>query len=155
MPDGLDMDAAAAQLGISREAVRKRLERGTLKGRRVNGEWVIDLTDGSDDADGHSDNADGHSDTRTDDGRTQTDGDQLVATLRDEVEFLRRELEARTEEIRRRDHIIAGLVQRIPELPSGTLEEPESDENPRYEPQDTMHMYRVPEPPRRPWWRFW
>ena len=144
MPDGLDMDAAATRLGISREAVRKRLERGTLKGKKVNGQWYIDLTDCSDD----TDSADGHSDTRT-------DGDQLVATLRDEVEFLRRELEARTEEIRRRDHIIAGLVQRIPELPSGTSEEPESDENPRYEHKDTMHMYRVPEPPRRPWWRFW
>jgi hypothetical protein len=33
-----------------------------------------------------------------------------------EIEFLRRQLETRTEEIRRRDSIIAGLTQRIPEL---------------------------------------
>ena len=150
MPDGLDMDAAATRLGISREAVRKRLERGTLKGKKVNGQWYIDLTGCSDD----TDSADDHSDTRTDDGRTRTDGDQLVATLRDEVEFLRRELEARTEEIRRRDHIIAGLVQRLPELSPGTSESPESHESPRDEPHPG-YVYRVPEPPRRPWWRFW
>ena len=151
MPDGLDMDGAAARLGISREAVRKRLERGTLKGKKVNGRWSIDLTDCSDD----TDDVGGYSDTRTDDGRTRTDGDQLVATLRDEVAFLRRELETRDEEIRRRDHIIAGLVQRIPELSPGAAESPESHESPRDEPQDLGYVYRVPEAPGRPWWKFW
>jgi predicted DNA-binding protein (UPF0251 family) len=55
MPDGLDMDEAAARLGISQEAVRKRLERGTLKGRKVNGQWYIELTSNTD----ATDNADG------------------------------------------------------------------------------------------------
>jgi hypothetical protein len=36
-----------------------------------------------------------------------------------DIAFLRSELEARTEEIRRRDHIIAGFIERLPELPAG------------------------------------
>jgi hypothetical protein len=151
------MDAAAARLGISREAVRKRLERGTLKGRKINGQWSIELPDDADewtDCSDDTDSADGHSDTRTDDGRTRTDGNQLAAALRDEVAFLRRELETRDEEIRRRDHIIAGLVQRIPELPAGASERPESNEK-RRGAQDLGFVYRVPEPPTRPWWKFW
>jgi hypothetical protein len=40
--------------------------------------------------------------------------DEVIADLRDRVAFLERQLEDRAEEIRRRDHIIAALTERIP-----------------------------------------
>jgi DNA-directed RNA polymerase specialized sigma24 family protein len=42
----LDIEAAAAHLGISPDAVRKRLQRGTLAGRKIRGRWLIILPDG-------------------------------------------------------------------------------------------------------------
>jgi hypothetical protein len=42
----LDIEAAAAYLGISPDAVRKRLQRGTLAGRKIRGRWLIILPDG-------------------------------------------------------------------------------------------------------------
>src|SRR5215216_4046758 len=43
----------------------------------------------------------------------------LLADMGADIAILRSELEARTEEIRRRDHIIAGFIERLPELPAG------------------------------------
>jgi excisionase family DNA binding protein len=40
--------------------------------------------------------------------------DETIADLRDRVAFLEQQLESRVEEIRRRDHIIAALTERIP-----------------------------------------
>lgn len=45
-----------------------------------------------------------------------TTEDQVIVELRDQVTFLRQELVIRSEEIRRRDHIIAALTARVPEL---------------------------------------
>jgi hypothetical protein len=42
--------------------------------------------------------------------------ERLVQVQHDDIEFLRRELETRTEEIRRRDSIIAAIAQRLPEI---------------------------------------
>src|SRR3954447_4166875 len=45
-PDQVDMDAltipvAAERLGLTSDAVRMRLKRGTLSGRKVEGRWVV------------------------------------------------------------------------------------------------------------------
>lgn len=39
----LTLDEAAAALGISKDAARKRLRRGTLTGQVVNGRWLVRL----------------------------------------------------------------------------------------------------------------
>ena len=41
----LDIAQAAAQLGISPGAVRKRIERGQLRGSKVSGRWEVVLGD--------------------------------------------------------------------------------------------------------------
>src|SRR5690348_16246585 len=46
--------------------------------------------------------------------------DSELVALRDKIAFLRSEREARTEEIRRDDYLLAGLIERIPELPVTT-----------------------------------
>ena len=83
--------------------------------------------------------------------------DQTIADLRERVAFLERQLEGRGEEIRRRDHIIAALTERIPPA----IEAPDRDKPPRA-PESTAEEParatpgRAGSPPRgpyRPWWR--
>jgi excisionase family DNA binding protein len=98
--------------------------------------------------------------------------DEAIADLRDRVAFLERQLEGRAEEIRRRDHIIAALTERIapaieaperekpPGAPESTAEEPArvapastggpqtSPERPRDTAKDPMRELLV-----RPWWK--
>jgi predicted ArsR family transcriptional regulator len=113
----LSLADAAAQLGISPDAARKRLERGTIQGEKRSGRWVVYLEPDA--------TASAHQDATWmpvdagDDGFVADAVRELVETLRSENRFLRDELANRSEEIRRRDHIIAGLVERVRELPAG------------------------------------
>jgi hypothetical protein len=99
---------AAARLGISADAVRKRIQRGKLTGHKTDQGWTVVWTE---------------LDIRPDSVQTGVqDQSAVVARLESEVEFLRSELSDRTEEIRRRDHIIAGLVESMRALPAGTVD---------------------------------
>ena len=123
---------AADALGLSAEAVRMRIKRGTLAhGKEENTVYVL-LEPSSLETD----------QTRPNSERTQPNNDQLadqttdqtsqmVETLQAEVQFLRQELklsrELREEEARRKDAIIMTMAQRIPELEPAS-EAPESPE---------------------------
>jgi hypothetical protein len=128
---------AAAALGISAEAVRMRVRRGTLRSEHVEGTVYVLLD---------ADQTRHVGDTSTD--RT----DLLIAELQDRVSSLERALEeergARTEERRRHDTLMAQLMQRIP-----ALEPPESPETP---PEPVPNKETPPQaerPAERPWWR--
>ncbi len=83
--------------------------------------------------------------------------DQTIADLRDRVAFLERQLEGRGEEIRRRDHIIAALTERIPPA----IEAPDHEKPPRARESTAEEPARPtpvragapPRGPRRRWWR--
>jgi hypothetical protein len=108
----LTVPEAADTLGVTSEAVRTRIHRGTLRSVREGGRVFVLL-----DADRTQPNID-----RTDD---QT---QLVEALQDQVDYLRQELKIRTEENRRKDHLLAAALERIPALePPG---DPESAAEP-------------------------
>jgi hypothetical protein len=103
------VNEAAEILGISAEAVRARINRGTLqKEKAADGTVYVRL-----DAD-HT-----HPDGRPDGDAT---GDHTVPEtkafelMQEQVDYLRRQLEVWQEEARRKDHIIAALTDRIPEL---------------------------------------
>ncbi len=96
---------AAARLGISADAVRKRIQRGKLTGHKTDTGWTVDWIDPDS----------GPETVQT----PSADQSAVVARLDAEVAFLRSELEARTEEIRRRDVIIAHLVDQTRALPAG------------------------------------
>lgn len=110
-PNHLDDDqtpvtvAKAAQLlGLSAEAVRSRVQRGTLGSKKVDGTVYVLL-----DTDQAS-----LSDTQTDEeGRLSRhlSGDQteFIASLQAQVDWLRREVE-------RKDTLLMTLMQRVPEL---------------------------------------
>lgn len=107
--DRLTVPATANFLGVSVDAVRKRIQRGTLISEKDPDGRVYVLLDTNLD---------------TDTPRSERDAikDERVIDLRQQVEYLREQLdqerEARTEERRRHDTIIASLASRVPELPA-------------------------------------
>src|SRR5215212_1269310 len=116
---------AALLLGLSVEAVRKRAERGKLTS--IKGEdgtrYVLLDADQTKTGLGH------------DNGQTE-----LVEALYGQIEFLREELAARNvelrhreeeyrEESRRKDHLLAAALERIPELPPPEEAPPEARES--------------------------
>ena len=142
---------AATILGISPEAVRQRLKRGTLdKEKGPDGAVYVIL-----DADRDRHNGDGTADITTDLSLMQAHLD----SMRDEIGHLRRQLDAWQEEARRKDHIIAGLVERLPPqleapptpapqvAPQPPTEEPEGSD-----PLPTTEEAQEATQPRS-WWR--
>jgi excisionase family DNA binding protein len=110
---------AAELLGLSTEAVRMRIKRGTLASTKIGGTVYVSL-DGPDERPNAKPNAGASIRTNP---RPNGEGAPLVANLqehnadlRDRVEHLRRELDTRNEELRRKDTIIMVMTQRIPEL---------------------------------------
>lgn len=135
-------------LGISENAVRKRIERGTLESERdgdtryvlLNGDMPQHANDMSDSMPGDIAFMQAHLDS-----------------LASQIAFLRMELEVRTEEARRKDHIIMSLTQRLPEL-EAPRDEPHAPESAAEEPAGasagTSEGERETESSRRSsWWR--
>ncbi len=141
---------AALLLGLSVDAVRKRAERGSLKREKDPADGTVYIlldTDHSASGQGASRHAEG--------AETQTS--HLVDSLQDQVNYLRRELDIRNEELRRKDHLLAAALERIPaleEAPSEPQDAPEtgSDLSPGVDPQgdDAGPQQGVS---RRSWWR--
>ncbi len=120
---------AAKTLGISKDAVRKRIARGTLQADKdETGRWMVDLPEDEDT------------------GQTS----EVVQILREEVAFLRRELE-------RKDTILLSMTQRLPELPDRA--DPDRDQDVTDQARQRMEARRqeasTQEKPRSWWRRFW
>ena len=135
---------AARLMGLSAEAVRMRIKRGTLASEKIDSTVYVFL-----ESDPTRPNTERTEDQTTEQIPDQTpDQTELVEALRSEVAFLREELksreEVRAEENRRKDTIIAQLTQRIPELEapgekqsgSETVSEDTGKENVPSEPQE-------------------
>ena len=112
--DRVTVQEAARRLGVKDDAIRKRIQRGSLEHDKDPDGRVyvyLDAMDATED--------------ETHDGRDGTGGralswdaaqdavvvakDETISELRDQVDFMRRELE-------RKDAILMSLTQRIPEL---------------------------------------
>ena len=107
--DRLTVVEAAARLGVKEQAMRKRIQRGTI-------------------AHDKDDNGRVHVYLAPDDRATCTGAgvdsgiSTLVQGLQDQIAYLRQEAEDWKEEARRKDTIILSLTQRLPELeaPAGS-----------------------------------
>jgi hypothetical protein len=144
----LDVGTAAHELGISTDAVRKRIARGSLRSDREDGHVRVWLDVGETEA-----------------GReAQVDGEALVEVLQDHITDLRVQLEAEREARRRADTIIAQLTQanaalaaRVPELEAAESHEDASEGAAEGTPtssapgQGTMGAQNDSQ--RVPWWR--
>jgi excisionase family DNA binding protein len=99
---------AARLLGISEGAVRARIHRGTLETERDSGAVYVRIN-------------------TEDTAKERTEQSELVEALREHNTALQRQLDAEREASAELRRIIAGLVQRVPELEPAP-EPPESPE---------------------------
>ncbi len=103
------------------DAIRKRIQRGTIPHERHEDGRVYVLLDAA--STPRNTDQDEYQD------KYRTHADALVESLGAQVEYLKGVVATRDEEIRRRDHIIAGLVERVPalEAPRNGHETPADD----------------------------
>src|SRR5215216_6121517 len=108
-------------LGVTVEAVRGRIKRGTLEHERDSGTVYVLLP-----ADQPTDRPRPDSDQSTD--RLQSDTDALISSKDETIGVLREQLEAERQAHAEARRIIAGLVERIPaiEAPPGERESPQT-----------------------------
>lgn len=108
--DRVTVQEAAQRLGISQDAVRQRIRRGSMRHDKDDKGRVyvyLDPTNTPTTLVHHAPRGTVHDASRS---------NELVTELRNRIQFLETELADRKEESRRKDHIIAALTQRIPEL---------------------------------------
>jgi hypothetical protein len=134
---------AAEILGVSKEAVRKRVIRKTLRSDTgEDGRRYVYLDVGGDEPTTH-------------------EPDALISEMRERISYLEGLVETRDEEIRRRDAIIMNMTEAMKALSPPTQEAP-SDE--RESPETVEEAPERAEPwsaaggaregvQRRPWWR--
>ncbi len=134
---------AADALGISKDAVRQRIRRGTIRSDKGGDGRVYVYVDVSAD------------DVHQGGGRAPA----VVDELRDRVRYLERQVEEERDARRRADTLLAQLMQRIPELeapqeaasdereaPETVEQEPEAAQQPRSDASGSQMGTR------RPWW---
>jgi|SRR5829696_1360331 len=131
----LTVAQAADQLGISVDAMRARVKRGTVATEREGGRVYV-LLDIAQDA--------------AQDAAGAGESNALISQLRDEVAYLR-------DENRRKDELLAAALSRIPpaiEAPSEARGSPETvEEEPEAAPPPRSDAPGAQEGARRPWWR--
>jgi uncharacterized coiled-coil protein SlyX len=141
--DRLTVAQAAHALGISQDAVRKRIARGTITNDRDESGRVYVYLAPSETV--HKTDQD----TPQDD-TTKTVQDAYIRSLQDQIAFLRRELE-------RKDAILLNLTERIPELeaPSEARESPETVDEQQDRGQPHSDAPGAQEGLQRPWRSLW
>jgi hypothetical protein len=146
-PVGLDVKQAADELGISSDAVRKRIARGTLRsGKHEDGSvrvWLDGVDHRRDDDQPYGGTEAGH---RLDDLIDAKD--DALRDLRDQLEHMRRESERKDAIIMQMAQANAALAARVPEL-----EAPGGRENGASEPPEEGVGVVDKEPEKRSWWR--
>ncbi len=154
------MDEAASILGLSVDAIRKRVQRGTIPYEKDPAGRVTLILDAVE--------------TLQDEGETVRDRvrdtpgpgadrlleakDETIEELRARVRRLEQDLDTRNEELRRRDHLLAAALERIPAIeppetpqaPETVVEAPEGREETPPEPAGREEATE-----RRSWWRRW
>ena len=100
----VDLREAAELLGTSTEAVRKRASRGSIRSEHHDGRVVVWVDD------------DRTMGGREAQGEASADGVALVEVLTEQVAYLKAQLDIRTEELREHRRLLAGLIERVPEL---------------------------------------
>jgi len=111
-PEHLTFAEAGERLGITPDAVRMRANRGKLETIEVDGHRFVPWPQPA--APEHP-NEPRTERTGSANRSAVQDDSRLVAALEARIGSLERQLTERTEEIRRRDHIVAGLIERLPE----------------------------------------
>ena len=108
--DHLTVAEASARLGISTDAVRMRIRRGTLPSVELEGRRLVVLPRLDTDATGPNDDQTA-TEHQPESRPSRPDNPELVEQLRSEVSYLRQTLDAEIEARRRADHLVAGMIE--------------------------------------------
>lgn len=106
----LSVADAAIRLGLSTDAVRMRIRRGTLPSAEIDGRRVVWLPPSDTDQTRPNDDATATEPDQTT-GERKASESELVTQLRSEVTYLRQTLDAEIEARRRADHLVAGMIE--------------------------------------------
>lgn len=137
---------AARILGISEEAVRGRIKRGTLKSVKVEGRTHALLD--ADRARRDDDRTDAQATRESESSALTSALEARIESLERQQELLERQLEQANERDRENRRLLAAALERIPpQLEAGTETPPEAPERPSEGTQDTG------EAPRPSLWR--
>ena len=145
---------AAELLGLSEDAVRSRLKRGTLSKEKDADGTVFVVVNG----DRPATNGDRPATDQVTNQSALALMQAHLDSLGEQLTYIRDQLDQEREANRENRRIIAGLVQRVPELgpayepreaPQTAAEEPEGSESP----PTAEEAQEAPE--RRSWWRRW
>jgi hypothetical protein len=157
--DRVTIQEAARRLGVKEDAIRKRIQRSSIRHEKVEDGRVYVWVDATQDT---------SRDTKrtTQDAYQDTAQDTRLDDFREQITYLRQQLDEEREARRRADTIIAQLARAneeqartIRELevpPESSPDERESPETVEEEPERAEpHPDRVEseEPAQRPWWR--
>jgi hypothetical protein len=142
--DRVSVAEAAHRLGVSQDAVYKRIKRETIRWEKGADDktyvWIAEEDASTDSLRSSTD--------RSYDSSTDTSTDSLIDELRNRIRFLEAELEDRKDEARRKDAILMTMAQRIPELEAP----PEAPGGPETASEGTGPE-RQEGSQRRSWWR--
>jgi|SRR5215203_4032725 len=137
---------AAQRLGVSQDAVYKRIKRGTIPWDKAeDGKTVVYLEEANESTnrpDAASERLKTSTDT-TGPSSIDVSVDVLVDELRDRVSFLE-------EELRRKDTILMSLVQRVPELEAPRDSSPEAPGPPETPSEDAGKAANASPEPQEP-----
>jgi excisionase family DNA binding protein len=113
--DRVTIQEAATRLGVKEDAIRKRIQRGTLRHEKTEEGRVFVWVDATQDT----------AQDTTEDAYQDTGRDELIGELRDQVRFLR-------EELARKDAILLRMAESVPQL-EAPRESPETAAEERIE----------------------
>ncbi len=153
----MSVQEAAGVLGVTVEAVRGRIKRGTLEAEREADGSVYVWLD-TDQAPTSRDQPATGSDQTTTSPQPDAGREELVEVLREQVEYLREQLEAERSANRENRRLLAAALERIPQLeaprdeprgPETASEEPEGAKTPDRDEGSQEGVQRR----ERSWWR--
>jgi len=127
---------AAALLGVSQDAIRKRVARNSIEHEKSDDGRIFVFLDPSE----------------TREAADQDASKTAFDIMEEQVEYLRRQLEVWQEEARRKDHIIAALTERIPELEAPRSQGDENGPLTSSWAEEKVEE-ATPDEQKRSWWR--
>lgn len=146
----LSVPEAAERLGVTQDAVRKRIHRDAISwDQDDDGRYYVYL-------DTHDTTRNTSRTTRQDSSR-DIPSEALIRSMQDQIDTLKQEVADWKEEARRKDHLLAAALERIPAIeaaPQDTLSDaPESPQTASQEPSNGEAPEERETAKKRPWWR--
>jgi hypothetical protein len=134
----LSVAAAAERLGVTRDAIHKRINRGTIRHEKGEDGRLYVFVDAS-----------------TDKSKDEPKVNPKVEVMERYIARLERDLEEAQTRDRENRRIIAMLTSRIPAIEAPREDAPESAEPRPGTPTPQEASEAAQEATERPWWRFW